>query len=457
VAIAPDHLLLHFARNGDYRSGASDLLVLDRGEGSHVYDVEGNRYVDGLSSLFCAQIGYSYGDEMAAVAAAQLSRLPFNTLWSTAHQPAIELSDRLADLAPDGLSQVFLTSGGSEAVEAAWKLVRQFHVANGEPRREKAIARNVAYHGVTLGALALTGVRAFKEQFGRPAIPTRHVSTTSTFRTDESASAARERLLAEVEDAILAEGPETVAMIVAEPVQNSGGCFTPPPGYWPGLRDIADRYGVLLVADEVITGMGRLGSWFGGARYEAAPDLITLAKGMTSAYAPLGAVVASDAVAAPLFEAGRPLLHGVTFGGHPLSAAIALKNIEIFERDGVLENVRAREPYLRRRLDELRALPIVGDVRGDGFFWALELVADDEDGRFEPAVLQQLIYDFLPERLRRARLIARADNRGDAVVQIAPPLVADDSVLDEIVDALAAVLVDAGDYVGRMPAASEVS
>lgn len=449
-ALAHEHLLLHFARNGSFGPGATPLLVLERGEGAYVFDTTGRRYVDGLSSLFCAQIGYSYGEEMAAAATGQLQRLAFNTLWSTAHPAAIELAARLADLAPDGLNKVFFTSGGSESVEAAWKLARLYHVARGEPERTKAVARQVAYHGVTLGALALTGVTAAKAPFGEPAFPVVHVSTTNTFRApdgdDEAAFCAR--LLGELEDAILAEGPETIALIAAEPVQNAGGCFTPPTGYWEGLRAIADRYGILVLADEVITGFGRTGEFFGSQRVGARPDLLTFAKGVTSAYAPMGGVLVSDEVAGPLYENGRNLVHGVTFGGHPLAAAIALRNIEIFNRDGVVGNVRELEPHLHARLDELRSLPIVGDVRGIGFFWAVELVKGESNERLNAEERERLLRGFLPGRLLEHGLIARADDRGDAVLQIAPPLVSSKETLDEIVDAMAAVLTEAGEFMG---------
>jgi adenosylmethionine-8-amino-7-oxononanoate aminotransferase len=445
---AHDHLLLHFSRNGAFGPDAGELLVLDRGEGCHVWDTTGRRYVDGLSSLFCAQLGYSYGAEMAAAARAQLERLPFNTNWSTAHPAAIELAERVAGIAPEGMEHVFFTCGGSEAVESAWKLVRQYHIANGEPERRKAIARRTAYHGVTLGALSFTGVEPYRQPFGPPAIPTRHVSNTGAYRSPVQGAELTRTLLEELEQALLAEGPETVAMIIAEPMQNAGGCFVPPEGYWDGLRQLADRYGILLVADEVITGFGRLGEWLGVHRYGARPDLITVAKGLTAAYAPMGAVIVSERVAAPLYDADRTLLHGITFAGHPLSATIALKSMEIFERDRVLENVRALEGHLAGRLEQLRTLPIVGDVRGDGFFWAVEMVQDAAGTPFGEEDKHRLVRGFMPGRLLQAGLIARADDRQDAVVQLSPPLVADTEVLDEIVDALAEVLEAAGEYMG---------
>jgi len=441
---ARDHLLLHFSRNGS----PAPLLVLERGEGPYVFDTEGNRYLDGLSSLFCAQIGYSYGEELASVAAAQLQQLAFSTIWTgAAHPAAIELAEALSEVMPGDLNHAFFTNGGSESVESAWKLVRQYHVANGEPQRTKAIARDRAYHGVTLGALSFTGVPGYKKQFGPPAIPVTHVSNTNMFRgmrDGEDEAAFCRRLLEEVEDAIQAEGPDTVAAIIMEPVQNAGGCLEPPAGYWPGLREIADRHGILLISDEVICGFGRLGEWLGVERYGVVPDLATTAKGLTSAYAPMGAVMVSDRVAAPFFDdPKRVLMHGFTFAGHPLSAAIAARNLEIFRRDGVLENVRAMEPHLRARLDELRALPIVGDVRGAGFFWAVELVKDDENTRLDAEERERVLRGFLPGRLLEAGLIARPDDRGDAVVHVAPPLISDAAVLDELAGRLGDVLADA--------------
>lgn len=442
------HLLLHFARNGAFGDGAGELLVLERGEGAYVFDSRGRRHLDGLSSLFCAQLGYSFGEEMAAVAGEQLTRLPFATNWGVAHPPAIELAAKLADVAPAGLEHVFFTNGGSESVEAAWKLVRQYYLAREEPQRTKVIARDRAYHGVTLGALAFTGVPGYKEPFGRPAVETHHVANTNAFRRPERGAELTTILLDEVEDVIAREGADTIAMLIAEPVQNAGGCLQPPEGYWPGLREICDRHGILLVADEVITGFGRLGEWFGVTRFGTVPDLITTAKGLTSAYAPMGAVMVSERVAAPLYDVDRTLLHGITFGGHPVSAAVALKNLEIFEREGILENVRACEPHLDGLMQTLRELPIVGDVRGSGYFWAVELVPDGPDSRFDTEQREELLRRFLPGALIAAGLIARGDDRGDTVIQIAPPLIADEPLLDEVVDRLGEVLLAISRHMG---------
>ena len=428
-------LLLHFARNG----GAAPL-VIERGEGAHVWAADGRRYVDALSSLFCAQLGYSYGARLGAVAARQMEQLAMATNWGVASPPALALAERLREVT--GFERAFFTSGGSESVEAAWKIARHVHAARGEPQRTKAVARRIAYHGVTLGALALTGVPAMKEPFGPPAFEVHHAATTNAFRPEVADP------LADVERAVEEAGPDQVALIVAEPVQNAGGCLTPPDGYWAGLRELADRCGALLMADEVICGFGRLGEWLGGERYGAAPDLVTVAKGLTAAHVPMGAVLVREEVAAPLYDAGRTLLHGVTFGGHPVSAAVALDVLRIYEEDAVFANVRALEGHLEGRLRELLALPLVGDVRGAGFFWALELVGDD-GARLDAAERERLLRGYLPGRLLEAGILARADDRGDAVLQIAPPLISDRAVLDEIVDGLADVLADAGRWLGE--------
>jgi len=446
-------LLQHFARN------AADPLVLVDADGLKVIDDQGRRHIDALSGLFCAQLGYGHKAEFAGAAAEQVNALPFATNWAVGHPPAIALAEAVAERAPGDLDHVFFTSGGSESVEAAWKLVRQHHLANGEPQRTKAIARDIAYHGVTLGALSFTGVERFKTPFGRPAIEVEHVSTTNRFRApdgdDDAALCAR--LLAEMEETIERAGPETVAMIIAEPIQNAGGCLTPPEGYWPGLREIADRHGILLVADEVISGFGRLGEWFASERYGVVPDLITCAKGLSSGYAPAGAVIARSSAVAGLYEPKATLLHGITFGGHPLACALGLKSVEVFEREEVNANVRALEGHLEAQVATLRDLPVVADTRGAGFFWAMELVKGDPERKLDADEREALLKGFLPQRLIEAGLIARADDRGEPVLQIAPPLVADAAALDEIVGRLGDVLTDCGRFLGlAAPAAAGV-
>jgi len=446
-AAAARHLLLNMTPNGSLGQDGENLFVVQRGEGPYIWDATGRRYIDGLSGLYCCQLGYSYAPEFAEAADKQLRELCFSPLWSaSAHPTAIELSERLARIAPVDIEHTFFSGGGAEAVETAWKIARKYHALRGEAGRTKAISRRGAYHGLTLGALSLTDDPGLREPYGPGAIETRFVSNTNRFGLapeflDDDVHTAM--LLAELEAAILAEGPETIAMLIAEPVQNRGGCITPPEGYWPGLRALADRYGFLLCADEVITAFGRLGEWFGGDRYDARPDIVTVAKGITAGYAPMGATLVSSRVTEVLNRPGAVLNHGYTFAGHPLSAAIALRSLEIMERDRILDNVRGRQDHLAARMTSLADLPIVGDVRGAGFFYACELVGDLEDGGFSDTARADLVADLIPRRLREAGLLARVYNRAAPLVQIAPPLISDRALLDRIADILAETLDEA--------------
>ncbi len=396
------------------------------------------------------QIGYSFGDEIGEAAAEQMRELPFYTNWSYAHPRALELAGELASLAPGDLNRVFFVSGGSEAVETAWKLARQYHAARGE-RRWKAISRRLAYHGTTMGALSINGVTPLRTPF-EPLVPdVLHVRNTNRYHRppEESEEQFTAFLLDELEQTILHAGPETVAMVIMEPVQNSGGAFTPPAGYFQGVRALCDEHGILLCADEVITGFGRIGDWFASSRYDIRPDLITCAKGLSSAYGAIGAVVASDRLVEPFLQDKRAFMHGITFGGHPVMAAIALKNIEIFKRERILENVRANEDAFRDTLAQLADLPIVGDLRGAGYFWALELVKDKETREtFTDEESEDLLRGFLSAQLFERGLICRADDRGDPVVQLSPPLIAGQQEFDEIVGTLGAVLAEAGERIG---------
>jgi adenosylmethionine-8-amino-7-oxononanoate aminotransferase len=446
-ASASRHLLLNMTPNGSVGTDGDNLFVVQRGEGPYVDDADGRRYIDGLSGLYCCQLGYSYAAEFAEAADRQLRELCFSPLWSaSAHPTAIELAERLSRIAPVDIEHTFFSGGGAEAVETAWKIARKYHALRGDAGRTKAIARRGAYHGLTVGTLSFTDDPGLKEPYGPPAIETRFVSHTNRFGLPgESAddAAFTSRLLRELEDAILAEGPETIAMLIAEPVQNRGGCITPPEGYWPGLRTLADRYGFLLVADEVITAFGRLGEWFGGDRYGARPDIVTVAKGITAGYAPMGATLVGAKVTEVLNRPGAILNHGYTFGGHPLSAAIALRSLDIMERDRILDNVRALQDHLATRMTALKTLPIVGDVRGAGFFYACELVGDLDDGGFSDTARAALVADLVPRRLREAGLLARVYNRAAPLVQIAPPLISDRQLLDRIADIIADTLDEA--------------
>jgi adenosylmethionine-8-amino-7-oxononanoate aminotransferase len=446
---ALDHLWLHFSRMGGYEDGG-EIPIIERGEGCYLYDVHGKRYLDALAGLFAVQIGYSHGEEIGQAALEQLRELPFYTNWGYAHPRAIELAREIADLAPDGLDRVFFTSGGSEAVESAWKLARQYHSARGE-RRWKAISRDVAYHGTTMGALSINGVAALREPF-EPLVPSvARVSNTNRFHRPEGESEAdfTRFLLDELERTIEREGASTIAMVIMEPVQNAGGAFTPPAGYFAGVRELCDTHGILLCADEVITGFGRIGAWFASERYDIRPDMITCAKGLSSAYASIGAVIASDRVAEPFYSGDASYTHGITFGGHPVQAAIALSNLQIMRREGLVDRVRASEDDIRATLAQLLELPIVGDVRGCGAFYAIELVKDKETGAaFEDEECETLLRGFLSPRLYDAGLICRADDRGDPVVQISPPLIAEQRHYDEIVGILGEVLSEASRQTG---------
>lgn len=440
--LAKRHLWMHFTRMGAYDD--HDVPIIVRGEGCWVYDERGTRYFDGLSALFCVNIGHGRGD-IAQAGADQARELGFYTNWSYAHPRAIELAAKVAELAPGDLNRVFFTSGGSEAVEAALKLARSYHTLNGEPDRTKVVSREVAYHGVTMGALAATGIPELRE----PWLPAEgiHVPNTNAYRLPEGLTEAD--LAETVREKILAEGPETVSAVILEPVQNAGGCFPPPPGYFQRVREICDEFGVLLISDEVICSWGRLGTWFGSQRFDYLPDIITTAKGITSAYAPMGAVIVSDRVFAPFAHGTTTFMHGITFGGHPASAAVALANIAAIEDEGILDHVRAHEDEFRATLDGLREIPIVGDVRGCGYFYGIELVKDRESkATFDDAESEWLLRDYLSGELFKRGLICRADDRGDPVIQLSPPLIAGPEEFAHVEGILRGVLTEASEKLG---------
>ena len=438
--LAKRHLWMHFTRMSAYEE--TELPIIVRGEGCYVWDEHGKRYLDALSALFCVNIGHGRAD-IAQAGADQAKELGFYTTWSYAHPPAIELAARIASLAPGDLNRVFFTSGGSEAVESAYKLARQYHKLTGKPNKTKLIAREIAYHGTSLGALSATGITGLRTPF-EPLTPgAHHVPNTNTYRMLPGMT--EEYFAESIAEKIEFEGPDTVAAVILEPVQNAGGCFTPPEGYWQRVREICNQYDVLLISDEVICAWGRLGEWFGAQRYDYLPDMITTAKGMTSAYAPMGAVIASDRVAEPFMTGHNSFSHGFTFAGHPICAAVAMANLDAFEREGVLENVRSNESTFRSMLEGLRDLPIVGDVRGAGFFHAIELVKDKETKEsFDDDESETLLRGFLSVELFRRGLICRADDRGDPVIQLSPPLIAGPVQFDEIETILRDVLTEAG-------------
>lgn len=424
--------------------GTTPTIV--RGEGCYVYDIDGNRYLDGLAGLFVSQVGHGRV-ELAEAASRQARTLHYFPLWGHAHPPAIELSDRLAALAPGDLNRVFFTGSGSESVETAWKLARQYFHIMGQPERYKVISRDLSYHGTSLGALSITGLADIKEVF-EPLVPgTSHVPATITFRRDATDEELAAEYAASIEEEILRQGPETVAMVILEPVQNAGGCITPPADYLKRVREICDRYGVLYVSDEVICAYGRLGHMFGAERYEVVPDMITCAKGLTSGYSPMGATLVSERLVEGYAKEDTTFLHGITFGGHPVSCAVAMANLDIMEAEDLPGRVRRLEPAFREALESLRDLPIVGDVRGAGYFWAVELVKDPEtNAKFTDEESNVLLRDLMSPKLVANGLICRADDRGEPVVQLSPPLIAGEEQFEEIAAAMRSAFTDAWEH-----------
>ncbi len=443
---AQRHLWMHFTRMGSF-GPEHEVPIIVRGEGCYVWDDHGNRYLDGLSALFCVNSGHGRA-ELGDAMAAQVRELDFITVWSYAHPRAIELATRISALTPGDLNRVFFTNSGSESVESAIKLARSYHRSRGNALKTKLVAREIAYHGTTLGALSATGIPALRAQFEPLAPGGVHVPNTLSYRWPED----RDPLWAadQIEERILFEGPETVSAVILEPLQNAGGCIPPQEGYFQRVREICDRYDVLLISDEVICAWGRLGHYFGCQRYGYQPDIITVAKALTSAYVPMGGMIVSDRVFEPFEEGTSMFAHGSTFAGHPVAAAAALANLDVFEREDLCGHVLEKEPEFRAALESLYDIPIVGDVRGDGYFFAIELVKDKETKEhMEDEESEKLLRGFLSGELYRRGLICRADDRGDPVIQLSPPLIADTEQFEEIVDVLRPVLEEAARRIGH--------
>ena len=444
-AKARDHLWMHFARQSVMEDGHG-VPIITRGEGHHIWDSQGRKYIDGLSGLFVVNAGHGR-KRLAEVAARQAEQLAFFPIWSYAHPNAIELADRLASYAPGDLNRVFFSTGGGEAVETAFKLAKYYWKLQGRPTKHKVISRAVAYHGTPQGALAITGIPAMKEMF-EPLTPGGfRVPNTNFYRAPEHGDdleAFGVWAANRIEEMIQFEGPETVAAVFLEPVQNSGGCFPPPPGYFKRVREICDKYDVLLVSDEVICAFGRIGHMFACDEYGYVPDMITCAKAMTSGYSPIGATIVSDRIYEPFKHGNTSFYHGYTFGGHPVSAAVAMENLDIFEEEKLNEHVRENSPLFRAELETLLDLPIVGDVRGDGYFFGIELVKDKATKEtFDDDESERLLRGFLSKALFDAGLYCRADDRGDPVVQLAPPLTIGPAEFTEIGQILRGVLSEA--------------
>ena len=427
-------------------NGSYPIIV--RGEGCYVFDDDGKRYLDGLAGLFLTNVGHGRR-EIADAAYKQANELHYFSLWSFLHPAAIQLAAKLGSLAPGDLNRVFFGSGGGDAVETAWKLIRQYFRITGQPDRYKVIARHNAYHGTTMGALAITGVPAIRDPY-KPLVPgTFHARNTDAYLQKEQGEELAEACANDIERIIVQEGPETVAAVFLEPVQNVGGCLIPSPTYFQRVREICDRHGVLLVSDETICAFGRLGHMFACNRYDYQPDIITCAKGLTSGYAPLGATIVSDRIALPFMDSDETFLHGITYGGHPISCAVALANIEIMEREDLPGRVLANEDAFRSELETLYDLKFVGDVRGAGYFYGIELVKDSETHeRFSQAECDQLLGEILSPRTFELGLICRTDDKAEPVIQLAPPLVAGPEEFREIVRILRQAITEAQEIMG---------
>jgi len=435
------HLGPHFTRKDTW---ASEFPVFVRGEGSYLYDTTGQRHLDGLAGLFCVNMGHGRAD-IAQASADQVGTLAYASNWGSAHVPAIEAATLIAELAPGDLATTFFVNSGSEAVETALKFARQYHRSQGAPERTKIISRQMAYHGTTMGALSVTQLPRIKDPFG-PLLPgIRSVPNTLGFVGD-CGPATELDCITEIEAVILEEGPETIAAVFAEPVQNGRGALVAPDGYWPALRALCDKYGILLVSDEVICSFGRLGHWFGHGVTGVVPDMITFAKGSTSGYAPLGGMIVRERLVTELYDSplGGSFTHGATWGGHPVSTAVAVANINAMRDEKVLDNVATEGPKLQEALNSLKdAHRSVKDVRGTGFFYAIEIMADSHSGReLTDTESLKVLREVLPEAFRRTNVILRGDDRGATMLMISPPLVADQQVLSELLHGVDAMLTD---------------
>ena len=444
------HLWMHFTKLASF--APDEVPVMARGEGCYVYDQHGKRYLDGLSGLFAVQVGHGRR-QLAHAAARQSETLAYVPVWSFAHEPAITLATRLAQRAPGDLNRVFFTPTGGEAVETAIKLSRQYFRLTGQHGRTKVISRTLSYHGTSIGALSLTGLPAIKTPF-EPLMPGAiKVQTPYRYRCHDCSAlaACTLRCADDLALRIEMEGPETVAAVFMEPVQNTGGAFVPPAGYFERVSEICDQYGVLLVSDEVISAFGRFGHMFGSLRYGYQPDMITFAKGATSGYAPLGGVMVSDRLAEPFLADDAAFLQGQTYGAHPVSCAVANANLDIFEEEDICGHVLANQQRFKELISGLCDIPIVGDVRGDGYFLAIELVPDQATrGLFTDEQADWLLRGFLSPRLYEAGLICRADDRAEPVITLAPPLIAGDVEFDFIEATLRSALNASSDEFARM-------
>lgn len=424
-------------------------LVLERGEGVHVYDTEGRPYIEGMSGLWCTALGYSNA-ELVEAARVQMGRLPFTHLFSgRSHDPAIELAETLKELMPVPTAKIFFCSSGSEANDTQVKLAWYYNNALGRPQKKKIIARRKGYHGVTIASASMTGLPANHMDWDLPLPGFLHVSTPHHYRgaePGESEESYSARLAAELEETILREGPDTVAAFIAEPVMGAGGAILPPKGYFPAIQAVLSRYDVRLIADEVICGFGRLGTWFGAQALDMRPDTISFAKAVTSGYVPLGGISIDPALDEVLIGQSEKLGgfgHGTTYSGHPVACAVAIKALEIYRRDRVIEGAAEKAPHFQRRLSALADHDIVGEAKGLGLIGGLEIVADKASRRqYEPkAGVAARCVAFAQEEGLIVRFLA-----GDRVA-VCPPLIITPDEIDSLFDRLTRALDRTRDWI----------
>ena len=405
--------------------------VITRAEGVYLYDSEGHRILDGMSGLWCVALGYGRR-ELAEAAYKQMQELPYyNSFFQCTNPPAIELAAKLAELTPPQFKHVFFSGSGSEANDTFVRLARRYWALRGEPQRSVIISRWNGYHGSTVAGASLGGMKAMHAQGGLPIPDIVHINQPYWFERGGDLDPAEFGLQAarELEAKILEIGPERVAAFIGEPVQGAGGVIIPPETYWPEIQRILDRYGILFASDEVICGFGRTGRWFGCEYFGTRPDFLTLAKAITSGYQPLGALMVSDRVAEVFIEQGGEFAHGYTYSGHPVAAAVALANLEVMQREGIVERVRDElVPYWTERWRELAAHPLVGEARSLGLFGALELVPDKPVRRFFPE--RGTVGTRARDLSIRNGLVMRAV--WDTLI-VAPPLVITRSEIDELI------------------------
>ncbi len=408
------------------------VRVVTAAEGVYLWDSEGNKLLDGMAGLWCANIGYGR-KELAQAAARQMAELPFyNTFFQSTHPPAVELAQKLAEITPAGLGHAFFANSGSEANDSIVKMVRYFWNLEGKHRKKVIISRERAYHGVTLAAASLSGLSAMHPQADLPLPLFEHVMAPYWYDEGGEMSAHEFGLKAAraLEERILEIGSGGVAAFIGEPIMGAGGVIVPPESYWPEIQRICRQYDVLLIADEVICGFGRTGRWFGSERYGIEPDFMTLAKGLSSGYLPISAVMIGQRVAEAMIGANEEFVHGFTYSGHPVACAVALANIRILEDEGIVERVGADTgPYFQARLRELADHALVGEVRGTGMIAAVELVADKDLRRHFEAERQVGI--LCRDHSIDEGLVMRAVQD---IMVLAPPLVISRAEIDELVD-----------------------